>query len=721
MKKTGNRIAIPNPNREYIERSADQLLERCSQQIVLLNAGAGYGKTQLLASYVHRCAAPCAWYSLDETDNDFMSFLQYLIKSVRDALRIETDDFLPAEAGREDLDVLMERLVVWLDEQIPAGGICVILDDFQEITNPDVFNLLTVLFETMEDKLRFYLVEKRSIHPFLQEYLASGRCVCVGTDDLKLGTEEIGILLEKENILETGERGQAAEMIYNCTEGWPVGVTQVLLKLRAGRRNLSLGFVSQTCEELEIADYFLDQVYRMLPFDIQMFLKKTSVLDYMTAPACNQVMEIYNSDSLLRYLENEKLFVQSIGGNQGLYRCHSFFRRFLLSLLTPQEQQNCLRRAAYYFMKTPDKIQAAEYGCRGRQSDVVQAVLEAAGDELLREGLYETLERWFLFLKEQNCELSAKSRYIYGKYLWTKGETESAREQLGIAGRAFLDEGRVKDYKGLMLFFAATERRSGNLRQAGNCLAQLDHMPEKFLSSIALAECEERVRYACCLHRIPEAVRVMDEWKSQGGSFAENSFLFAANQILWKKKEGSLSLLWSQGSEDRFLLRSCVLGERMFEGYQDGNPEQIQNFAAEIIRDAPYETMQTAVAWKMLAIWSWESGNYRKAAEQAACGDGFLIRNQVELSCFSRRHEQILAELSSLKKNQTGFQPRIEQKAEKPAADPQDGWIRICCMKRFSVTLPGSEEGEIHWRTKKAKELFAYLFHMRGKASPGMN
>lgn len=93
MEKERSKIQIPNVDREYIERPVDILLVSFQERVIVLNAGAGYGKTQVLANYVHQCNVRSAWYSLSETDNDLMSFIRNFTKSVQNAQSGGTDDF----------------------------------------------------------------------------------------------------------------------------------------------------------------------------------------------------------------------------------------------------------------------------------------------------------------------------------------------------------------------------------------------------------------------------------------------------------------------------------------------------------------------------------------------------------------------------------------------------------------------------------------------------
>jgi DNA-binding SARP family transcriptional activator len=46
---------------------------------------------------------------------------------------------------------------------------------------------------------------------------------------------------------------------------------------------------------------------------------------------------------------------------------------------------------------------------------------------------------------------------------------------------------------------------------------------------------------------------------------------------------------------------------------------------------------------------------------------------------------------------------------------PSDGEkVKVACFGRFQVRLPGAAD-DARWRTKKAQELFAYLFHLQGQ------
>lgn len=738
MKNENNKIQIPNVDKGYTMRTADTLLSSLREDLVVLNAGAGYGKTQVLANYVSHFNGKSAWYNIDSTDNDLMSFVRNFIKSVQYALGITDDDFNITLPLLENIDILTEQLVIWLDSRI--AFLNVILDDFQEIGNPDIFNLLDILVKTMAGKIRLFIVEKRSLPAFLEKYVENRQAFCIGTEDLKFTLPEIAEMLKQ-----VGERSaQWAALVYDCTEGWPVGIAQIMLQLRQQKKSVTFEDLQTICENLEVSDYFMTRVYKTLPFDIQTFLKKTAVLDYMTPSICNKVAGIHNSESMLRYLVNEKLFVQTLGEVSSLYRYHSIFQHFLLAQTASSEQQDALRTASYFLLKTNDKIQAAEYACRAKAADIVQTVIEVAGDSMLDDRLYGTLERWFAFLGTGHCELSARGRFIYGKYLMALGRTMEAGVQITQAKKDFYEAGQMQDYIRVLLFAAATKRKEGDLAGAETYLAEAGEDGAKSINELARAVCTEQVKLKCCLHRLKDAALLLSEYSARGFAFPPNTFLYAAQKIFATDALPTSYDISIGHVPEGFLLRNCILAEQMRAAFFAGDEAVSEQTAMNIIQGSAYETLQTAAAWEILAVLSWDKGDYRKAVEQFRTGNAFLVKNHIWDLGLPPRQQQILNKINSVHRNASDTryltthesherQPveavrtdTIRTEAETPkavqteaqppeAVQTKSGRIRIQCMNCFCVFLPGAEEQEVKWRTKKAQELFAYLFHLQGK------
>ena len=70
-----------------------------------------------------------------------------------------------------------------------------------------------------------------------------------------------------------------------------------------------------------------------LPDGVQRFLRRTAVLDQLSAPLCDAILEESGSQARLRDLEATSLFLVPLDRRRGWYRYHALFREFLLGEL----------------------------------------------------------------------------------------------------------------------------------------------------------------------------------------------------------------------------------------------------------------------------------------------------------------------------------------------------------------------------------------------------
>ena len=79
------KLFIPKSRQDLVPRP--RLFEKLNtghdKKLTLISAPAGFGKSTLLASWVHQFDRNIAWVSLDENDNNPARFLTYLITAIR--------------------------------------------------------------------------------------------------------------------------------------------------------------------------------------------------------------------------------------------------------------------------------------------------------------------------------------------------------------------------------------------------------------------------------------------------------------------------------------------------------------------------------------------------------------------------------------------------------------------------------------------------------------
>ena len=132
------------------------------------------------------------------------------------------------------------------------------------------------------------------------------------------------------------------------TEGWIAGLQMAALSMR-DREDVH-GFIEGfSGTNRYILDYLLEEVLASQPPEIQRFLLYTSILERLTAPLCDAVLEAGKLDgriidkssanshlpdpsicqSILEYLERANLFLVPLDDERHWYRYHHLFADLL--------------------------------------------------------------------------------------------------------------------------------------------------------------------------------------------------------------------------------------------------------------------------------------------------------------------------------------------------------------------------------------------------------
>ena len=75
------KLRIPDCPVQLIARP--RLMPQQLSRITAVCAPAGYGKTTLISTWTQVLSMPCAWLSLDATDNDSNQFMRHLMSAIQ--------------------------------------------------------------------------------------------------------------------------------------------------------------------------------------------------------------------------------------------------------------------------------------------------------------------------------------------------------------------------------------------------------------------------------------------------------------------------------------------------------------------------------------------------------------------------------------------------------------------------------------------------------------
>ncbi|NHC13502.1 LuxR C-terminal-related transcriptional regulator [Motilibacter deserti] len=308
-------------------------LDRGDAPVTTVVAGAGYGKTTLVAHWAAGCGLPVAWVSLDAGDDDPRRFWSYVaagLSAVSPDAAARADRAL-AVAGSNPLEDAVPQLL----NGIGDGPGVLVLDDLHAVTSGEVHEGLELFLDYLPPGLRVVLVSRSAPPLALPRLRARGLLRELAADELRLTPREQRALLDA--VLGPGAAQVPADVLEEA-DGWAAGV--VLAALAAGSPRPVEHARARGREQM--ADYLIAEVLEGLPPGQRGFLLVTAVLPVLEPALCDAALGAEGSADVLRALERAGAFVAQDGA---AYSCHPVFRRGLLRQAYPGRQE-AARRAA---------------------------------------------------------------------------------------------------------------------------------------------------------------------------------------------------------------------------------------------------------------------------------------------------------------------------------------------------------------------------------------
>ena len=392
------KLHIPAFRAELVERRA--LVAALSgggpRKLTVLEAPAGYGKTTLLAEWSSSPAEDreFAWLSLDQEDGDPVRFWGGVI----DALRTLEPDL--ASAARSALEVRgadLTAVVLPLVVNELAGlsrRIVLVLDDYHVIREREVHRSLEFLLDHLPGNVHIAIATRVDPPLSLPRRRARGELNEVRAGQLRFDEREARELLRRSVGIELGADDLAR--LHARTEGWPAGLYLAALSLRD--RDDQRGFIESFAgDDRHIVDYLSTEVLAGAPDELRWFLLRTSILERLCEPLCNQVADTDRAGELLARVERQNLFVVELDTTRTWYRYHRLFAELLkheLELAEPELVAELHRRARAWFEAEGSVADAVHHATAGGDLDAARELVARHWNDWFNQGRLGTVERW---------------------------------------------------------------------------------------------------------------------------------------------------------------------------------------------------------------------------------------------------------------------------------------------------------------------------------------
>src|SRR5262252_9038868 len=358
---TVSKLLRPLVRADTVYRSllTDRLARDDPQPIVSVVAPAGYGKTTLLAQWAERNGQAFAWVSVDEADNDPKVLLTYVAEALNavEPVGERVFDALASPASSVPGSVVPRLGRAFASMTAPVA---LVLDDAHLLHDSECRAALSVLADHVPAGSRLALAGRAEPPLRVARLRAEGKITEIGPEDLALSRGEASSLLRAAEVA-VGE-DEVAEL-YERTEGWPVGLYLAALYLREGG-TLAGAVASFGGGDRLVSEYVEAEFLGRIPARDRVFLTRTAVLERMSGPLCEAVLELPDAGAVLAGLARSNLLLVPLDRRDAWYRYHHLFRDMLLAeleRLEPGMLPVLRRRAASWCLRSELPEEALEY------------------------------------------------------------------------------------------------------------------------------------------------------------------------------------------------------------------------------------------------------------------------------------------------------------------------------------------------------------------------
>ena len=379
------------------------LIERLARgdprPIVSVVAPPGYGKTTLLSQWAERNGQAFAWVSVDDGDNDPKVLLTYVAEAL-DA--VEPIDRRVFDALASPVSSVPGSVVPRLGSAFSSmtSPVVLLLDDVHALRNSECRAALSVLADHVPSGSRLALAGRAEPPLRVARLRAEGRILEIGPADLSLTPEEASSLLRNAEVA-LGEEEVAG--LHQRTEGWPAGLYLAALYLREGG-SLASAAVSFGGDDRLVSEYMESEFLSRMSHRQRVFLTRTAVLERLSGPLCEAVLELSGSGLTLAELARSNMLLVPLDRRGEWYRYHHLFRDMLLAelhRLEPELIPVLQRRAAGWCARNGRPEEALEYSMAAGDSDAAAGLVEKLVVPAHRQGRVPTVKRWLRWLEDR--------------------------------------------------------------------------------------------------------------------------------------------------------------------------------------------------------------------------------------------------------------------------------------------------------------------------------
>jgi LuxR family maltose regulon positive regulatory protein len=439
----------------HIPRAGDHIVHRpelyekldigLSRKLIVISAPAGFGKTTLLSDWINQRKIPTAWFSIDNGDNDPVEFLGYIISGIQSiheafgqsALRLLKS---PNEPSPESIAGLLINDILKINHDF-----LLVLDDFHLISNNEIIRLVAFFLERIPDNIHIVILTRSDPTLPIARLRSQNQLVELRSSDLSFTANEISDLFNRK--LKIRLSVDDVYSLETITEGWIAGLQLTALSIQ-GREDISAFIHDLKGDNRYILDYLMEEVLKIQTDDIREFLIQTSVLEQMSAPLCNNVLNRNDSRIILETLDKNNMFIVPLDDERHWYRYHHLFADLLKQRLQQKDQMLIIdihNKACDWFEQNNMVDLAIEHALKIKNYEKGIQLLGETVERMWENGLHAAIRKYGDLIPDELIKNNPEFCLYYAWILISAGQLEHAKPYLASAEN--IATNRISDKK----------------------------------------------------------------------------------------------------------------------------------------------------------------------------------------------------------------------------------------------------------------------------------
>ena len=417
---------------------------------MIVLAGAGYGKTTLVAQMCSRLKTDTVWYSLGSSDSDFVTFVSYLISGIKqyyhDFGRTTLKVIDSAQSIREK-ETILTFLLKEIEESI-TKDLIVVLDDLHFVQdNPEIRETLVFLIKHLPNQVHLVLISRKTPELNISSLIAKRGILLIDEKNLAFDTGEIQDFYK--NIFHISLPINIIETIRDKTEGWVSG----LILFQHSFQGESSKAIEDRLDKLQgtstmIFTFLEENIFGFLPEEIKDFLLKTSILSRLDIAYCNRFLETNRSREILGELESKHLFTFPFDEQRMSWYYHHLFQDFLREKLThefgEQDIAQLHEQAGQAWEDTGEIEEALHHFLDAGLYEKACELLSPLGRKFIRGGQINLFLSFFNRIPDEFKKNEPWLHYTHGRALELHGKSREASRAYERAKNIFTTKGIPK-------------------------------------------------------------------------------------------------------------------------------------------------------------------------------------------------------------------------------------------------------------------------------------